>query len=240
MKLDKPLRIFSTAMHPCVYLPGLTARNAVVDTEYAMTLELYDYLIQHGFRRSGEQVYRPYCHDCQQCVTTRIPVEGFKRSRSQKRIWKLNQDIVVTINKGGFRKEYLPIYQRYLESRHESVDYEGIEKFLMAQWCKVHFYEFYQKDDSGDKQLIGVAVIDDMDSGMSMVYTFFAPEHGSKRSLGIFAILWQLTTAKEEKRQYVYLGFWIKGCQKMNYKSNFQPIEGLIDGKWVSLEKGSD
>lgn len=239
MKLDQPLRIFPTAMHPCSYIPGLIARNAVVDPNYEMNPEIYDYLIQNGFRRSGEQVYRPYCHTCEECVTTRIPVVDFSRSRSQKRIWKLNQDLIVKINKDGFRKEYLPIYQRYLESRHESVDYEGVENFLSAQWCDIHYYEFYQLDELQQEKLIGVAVTDQIKSGLSAVYTFFDPEFGSKRSLGVFAVLWQIETAIAQNLAYVYPGFWIKDCRKMNYKSNYQPIEGLIKGKWVLLEKGS-
>lgn len=239
MKLDQPLKIFPTALHPCSYIPGLIARNAVVDPDYQMNPEIYDYLIQNGFRRSGEQLYRPYCHTCEKCVTTRIPVAEFKRSRSQKRIWKLNQDIVVKINTDGFRQEYLPIYQRYLESRHESLEYEGVEKFLMAQWCNVHFYEFYQQDEKSQQELIGIAVTDDVKSGLSAVYTFFDPEQGSKRSLGVFALLWQVEYALEKNLQYVYPGFWIKDCRKMNYKSNFQPLEGLVKGKWIAIEKGA-
>ena len=239
MKLDQPLRIFPTAMHPCSYIPGLIARNAVVDPEYDMNPEIYDYLIQNGFRRSGEQVYRPYCHTCEECVTTRIPVQEFQRSRSQKRIWKLNKDLVVKVNKNGFSQDYLPIYQRYLESRHESVDYEGVENFLTADWCDIHYYEFYLKDEVGTEELIGVAVTDQIKSGLSAVYTFFDPELGSKRSLGVYAVLWQIEAAITQKLPYVYPGFWIKNCRKMNYKSNYQPIEGLIKGKWVPLEKGS-
>ncbi|MGK0271172.1 MAG: arginyl-tRNA--protein-N-Asp/Glu arginylyltransferase [Cocleimonas sp.] len=239
MKLDQPLKIFPTAMHPCSYIPGLIARNAVVDPEYDMNPEIYDYLIQNGFRRSGEQVYRPYCHTCEECVTTRIPVIEFKRSRSQKRIWRMNQDLIVKVNTDGFRKEYLPIYQRYLESRHESADFEGVEKFLMAKWCDVHFYEFYQLDETQQGTLIGVAVTDQVSTGLSAVYTFFDPEIASKRSMGVFAILWQIEKAITQNLEYVYPGFWIKDCRKMNYKSNYQPIEGLIKGKWVPLEKGS-
>ncbi len=239
MKLDQPLKIFPTAMHPCSYIPGLIARNAVVDPEYDMNPEIYDYLIQNGFRRSGEQVYRPYCHTCEECVTTRIPVIEFKRSRSQKRIWRMNQDLIVKVNTNGFRKEYLPIYQRYLESRHESADFEGVEKFLMAKWCDVHFYEFHQLDETQQETLIGVAVTDQVSTGLSAVYTFFEPEIASKRSMGVFAILWQIEKACAQNLEYVYPGFWIKDCRKMNYKSNYQPIEGLIKGKWVPLEKGS-
>ncbi len=237
MKLDQPLKIFPTGMHPCSYLPGLIARNAVVDPDYEMTPHVYDYLIQNGFRRSGEQVYRPYCHTCEECVTTRIPVAEFTRSKSQRRNWKLNSDLSVEINMSGFRKEYLPLYQTYLESRHESQDHEGVEKFLLADWCDIHFYEFYLENESGDQKLIGVAVTDVVKSGLSAVYTFFDPEEGNKRGLGVYAVLWQIEHAQKHQLEYVYPGFWIKDCRKMNYKTRYQPIEGLIKGKWIALKK---
>jgi arginine-tRNA-protein transferase len=239
MKLDQPLKIFPTGMHPCSYLPGLIARNAVVDPDFEMTPEVYDYLIQNGFRRSGEQVYRPYCHTCEECVTTRIPVASFKKSRSQKRNWKLNQDLIVKINKHGFKDEYLPIYQRYLESRHDNKDYQGVEKFLLAKWCDIHFIEFYSTHKNEQEILIGVAVIDVIKSGFSAVYTFFEPDEGNKRGLGVFAVLWQIERACEQQLEYVYPGFWIKDCRKMNYKTRYQPIEGLQQGKWSPLEKAT-
>lgn len=240
MKLDQPLKIFPTGMHPCSYLPGLIARNAVVDPEYEMTPDIYDYLIKSGFRRSGEQVYRPYCHTCEECVTTRIPVANFKRSRSQKRNWNLNKDLVVKINHDGFRNEYLPLYQQYLASRHESQDFEGVEKFLVAGWCDIQFIEFYSVGCEGDnkKELIGVAVIDAVKSGFSAVYTFFDPDQDN-RSLGVYAVLWQIEYAIKQNLEYVYPGFWIKDCRKMNYKTRFQPIEGLIKGNWIALEKSA-
>ena len=237
MKLDQPLKIFPTGMHPCSYLPGLIARNAVVDPDYQMTPKVYDYLIQNGFRRSGEQVYRPYCHTCEECITTRIPVAEFKSSRSQKRNWKFNSDLIVEVNTGDFRDEYLPLYQHYLESRHESQDHVGVEKFLLADWCNIHFIEFYLINESNQKELIGIAVTDVVKSGLSAVYTFFDPEQSGQRGLGTYAIQWQIQYARKLGMDYVYPGFYIKDCRKMNYKIRFQPIEGLMKGKWIRLEK---
>ena len=240
MKLDQPLKIFPTGMHPCAYLPGLIARNAVVDPEHVMTPDVYDYLIQNGFRRSGEQVYKPYCHTCEECITTRIPVDSFKRSRSQKRNWRQNKDLIVKVNTGDFKESYLPIYQRYLESRHDSKEHEGVESFLLADWCNINFIEFYINNDNYDEELIGIAVTDVIKSGFSAVYTFFEPEEGNRRSLGVYAVLWQIEYAQKKQLQYVYPGFWIKDCRKMNYKTRYQPIEGLQRGKWVSLEKNTE
>ena len=244
MKLSQPLKIFPTGMHPCSYLPGLIARNAVVDPAYEMNPDVYDYLIQNGFRRSGSQVYRPYCHTCEECITTRIPVAEFKRSRSQKRAWNKNKDLIVKVNKGDFKESYLPLYQDYLVARHESQDHEGVENFLVADWCNIQFIEFYTIDEdtssceeTSAETLIGVAVVDVVKSGLSAVYTFFDSEEGHRRGLGVYAVLWQLDYANTLALDYVYPGFWIKDCRKMNYKTRFQPIEGLQRGKWRRLEK---
>ena len=239
MKLSQPLKIFPTGMHPCSYLPGLIARNAVVDPAYEMNPDVYDYLIQNGFRRSGSQVYRPYCHTCEECITTRIPVQEFKRSRNQKRTWNKNKDLIVKVNKGKFKDSYLPLYQSYLVERHESQDHEGVESFLVADWCNIQFIEFYSVNEENDNEetLIGVAVVDVVKSGLSAVYTFFDPAEGNRRGLGVYAVLWQLDYANSLKLDFVYPGFWIKDCRKMNYKTRFQPIEGLQRGKWLRLEK---
>jgi arginine-tRNA-protein transferase len=232
MKLSQPLKIFPTALHACSYLPGRIARNAVIDPDFPMSPTVYDYLIKSGFRRSGQQVYKPYCQSCTKCATTRIQVAEFKASRSQRRNWKKNQDIIIKINEGNFKEEYLVLYAEYLANRHESDDYEDVDEFLTSDWCNTQFIEFYL----GNK-LIGVATIDVLESGLSAVYTFFDSSMGSKRGLGVFAVLWQIERAKKLKLDYVYPGYWIEDCKKMNYKTRYQPIEGLVDGFWRTLPK---
>ena len=232
MKLNQPLKIYPTALHACSYLPSVIARNAVIDPSFPMSPSVYDYLIRSGFRRSGQQVYKPYCQSCSKCKTTRIGVSEFKASRSQRRNWKANQDLVIVINNGDFKEEYLPLYADYLEARHDSTDYAGVDEFLGSDWCDTEFIEFYDND-----VLIGVATIDVLESGLSAVYTFFDPTIGHKRGLGIFAVLWEIEYAKKLGLDYVYPGYWIEECKKMNYKTQYQPIEGLIDGHWKHLPK---
>ena len=230
MDFSKPLKIYPTAMHACAYLPGKIARNAVIDPDFSMNMSVYDYLIKSGFRRSGSQVYRPYCQDCQSCITTRIEVSEFKADRSQRRNLKSNQDLKVVVNESGFKNEYINLYANYLKSRHQDTDSDGVKDFLTAHWCDTLFVEFYEAE-----VLIGVAAIDRLESGLSAVYTFFDPEIGGKRGLGVFAILWQMEFAKSEGLEYVYPGYWIKDCGKMNYKTRYQPLEGLSDGVWKPL-----
>ena len=232
MDFSKPLKIYPTAMHACSYLPGEIARNAVIDPDFAMNMSVYDYMIKSGFRRSGNQVYRPYCQDCKACVTTRIEVEKFNPDRSQRRNFKQNQDLRVEINHEGFKPEYAGLYERYLKSRHEDTETDGVKDFLTAAWCDTLFIEFYNQ-----AELIGVAAVDQLASGLSAVYTFFDPEQGSRRGIGVFALLWQIHYAREIGLQYVYPGYWIKDCNKMNYKTRYQPLEGLINGTWQALPK---
>lgn len=232
MKLSQPLKIFPTALHACSYLPGRIARNAVIDPSFPMSPSVYDYLIKSGFRRSGQQVYKPYCQTCTKCATTRIHVAEFKASRSQRRNWRSNNDLIININNEGFKDEYLPLYAEYLAARHDSNDCDGVDEFLTSDWCNTQFIEFYLEE-----KLVGVATIDVLESGLSAVYTFFDANIGNKRGLGVFAILWEIEHAKELGLEYVYPGYWIEDCNKMNYKTRYQPIEGLINGRWHSLPK---
>jgi arginine-tRNA-protein transferase len=184
-----------------------------------------------GFRRSGSQVYKPECGQCKECISSRIVTKHFSPSRSQRRNLKTNRDLSVVINTTGFKARYLPLYEDYLQSRHDNNDASNIEDFFEAKWCNVHYIEFYNPNNS----LLGVAVVDVLKNGLSSVYTFFTPEE-SKRSLGTFAVLWQIEYAKKNDIDYVYPGYWIKDCSKMNYKTRFQPLEGYYSGKWLPIK----
>lgn len=85
-----------------------------------------------------------------------------------------------------------------------------------------------------DGELVGLAAVDLLDDGLSAIYTVFAPEL-EHRSLGTFAVLWQIEEAKRRELPHLYLGYWIKECRKMNYKTRFQPIEALRDGHWREM-----
>jgi arginine-tRNA-protein transferase len=238
MKSDQELKLFSTPQYPCSYLPGRIARNYVVDPNFTLNTTFYSNLIQMGFRRSGSQVYKPECGQCKECVSSRILVKNFTPSRSQRRNLKSNNDLSVIINTTGFKSYYIPLYESYLLNRHDNNDTNNIEDFFEANWCNVYYIEFYhqEKENNQDQRLLGVAVVDILENGLSSVYTFFHPEE-SKRSLGTFAVLWQINYAKKNNIDFVYPGYWIKDCPKMNYKTRFQPLEGYFSGKWLPIKK---
>ncbi len=236
MSAEASLNLYITAVHPCPYLPGREAVNLLVDPCFNMTAHLYARLLNSGFRRSGQDVYRPHCQACSACVSTRILVNEFKPNRSQRRNWKQNQDVQVVINRDGFKCAYDSLYRRYISQRHanggmDTDSSDTFANFLLSRWCSTALVEFHAKG-----QLLAVAAIDELKTGLSAVYTFFDPEVGQQRGMGTFAILWQIEHARRQQLPYVYPGYWIAEARKMNYKTHFQPLEGLIDGIWQPIE----
>lgn len=218
----------------CSYLPEQIATNAVIDPSTKLSPALYNQLLNKGFRRSGNLVYRPHCEHCQACIATRIPVENFQPSRNQRRTWKRNQDITVTSTPAHHTEEFFDLYKRYLGQRHpdggmENPTPESFEDFLLTDWGETIFIEFRHKE-----VLLGVAVADVIPDGFSAMYTFFDPT-ASQRSLGTYAILWLIEAAKKGSKPWVYLGYWIESCKKMQYKTRFQLIEGFQGGEWQLL-----
>jgi arginine-tRNA-protein transferase len=83
--------------------------------------------------------------------------------------------------------------------------------------------------------LAGVAIVDQLDNALSAVYTFFDPKFSSY-SLGVYAVLWQIDYAKRQHKNFLYLGFWIQACQKMAYKSHYQPLQLFRNKQWLELK----
>jgi arginine-tRNA-protein transferase len=167
-------------------------------------------------------------------VPARIPVAQFVPDRNQKRILKRNADLTVTAANPRFSEEYFDLYQRYIEQRHADGDMfppsrDQFSTFLVRELPFSRFYEFRL-----DGRLLAVAVTDLLPNGLSAVYTFYEPDE-ERRSLGRFAILWQISEARRLELEAVYLGYWIKNCKKMNYKTQYRPIELLINQRWVTL-----
>ena len=231
----RSLRLFLTTEHRCSYLLERLARNLVADPG-AVDNPVYTQLAALGFRRSGNHVYRPHCVDCQACLSLRISVPEFRPNRSQQRTWKKNQDLAVCPIKPRFKLDHYRLFERYLKSRHpgggmDDTDPESYLAFINSTWSDTLLYEFRLAG-----RLMAVAVIDRLDDGLSAVYTFFDP-CARDRSLGTYAILWQLSEAQRQGLKWVYLGYWVRECAKMAYKANFRPYEVFLAGRWVAMAR---
>lgn len=230
----KTLVFFATPPHECSYLDDREATTMFVDPRARVDKRLYSQLTALGFRRSGSHYYRPHCEHCNACIPVRLDAEAFRPDRSQRRVWRRNEDLNFRLVPAQFSERHYDLYARYIEQRHFDGDMyppsrEQFASFLVEGATESHFLEMLKGD-----QLLGLAVIDTLDDGLSAIYTVFEPAEES-RSLGTLAVLWQVEEAARRGLPHVYLGYWIRDCRKMNYKTRFRPIEALIDGHWQPL-----
>jgi len=226
--------IYISGKYDCSYFDGNIAESVAVDPGFPLDTVIYSGLIEQGFRRSGDQVYRPHCQQCQACIPTRIPVKDFQADRKQRRCQKRNTQTDVQIKPARFDSRHFDLYQRYQAARHDQSYADKITpqeymQFLGSSWCNTLFVEY-----SIAGKLAAIAVVDVLDQALSAVYTFFDPEFADY-SPGVYAVLWQINLAREQNFDYVYLGFWIKNCRKMQYKNQYQPLQGFIDQQWQAI-----
>ncbi|MBF0445576.1 MAG: arginyltransferase [Magnetococcales bacterium] len=230
------LTLYLTPDHDCGYFRGRSAATLYVDPAYEMSALTYQFLLYQGFRRSGNQVYRPYCSDCHECIPIRLPVEKFKLSKSLRRVWKKNQDLTVKIFPPSLTQERFELYHAYINNRHDDGPMvnptpDDFLSFLDCSWGQTQFVEFRQ-----DAKLLMVAVMDSLDDSLSAVYTFFDPTFAS-RSLGTYAVLWEIQEAQRIAKEWLYLGYWVKACKKMRYKSRFKPMQIYQERNWVEYDQ---
>jgi arginine-tRNA-protein transferase len=226
--------LFLDSTHPCSYLEKRNAQFAYVHPEFDLSSDIYSILIDQGFRRSGNYIYQPKCVNCNACIATKLTVQDFNPSRQQRRVVKKNSDIQVNIKSTDFDKQHFELYQRYLSNRHadgvmDNSSKEDYLAFFGSHWCNTYFVEFIIAGE-----LAAVTVIDHLDNAFSAVYTFFDPKF-SARSLGVYAVLWQIDYAKSLQLENLYLGYWIADCKKMSYKTKYQPLQGLIEQQWQNI-----
>lgn len=236
---DESLRLFDTGAHRCGYWPERVARDLVLDPRDPRLPQLYPQALQWGFRRSGDIVYRPHCSGCRACVAVRVPVAEFVPDRSQRRCLRRNADVTMRVLKAERSDEQLALYQRYLAARHPGGgmdDHGGAEfdQFLVGAWAEGRFLEF-----RADGRLLAVAVTDRLPDALSAVYTFYDPDE-SARGLGTLALLQQIAWARREGLAHLYLGYWIDGHRKMDYKRRFRPLEAFTGQGWQRLETKND
>ena len=234
MRRNDPVRLFQTLPHACGYYAERTAQNLVIDPAAPNLDQLYGPALERGFRRAGGHLYFPHCLQCHACTPCRIDVEQFRPDRAQKRCRKRNTDVQVRECIPGYNRERHALYERYLHSRHagggmDDAEASDFRRFLTAPWSPTLFLELRR-----DEQLLAVAVTDVCPNGMSAVYTFFDPDE-SARSLGTYAILQQLELARSRDIPWLYLGFWIDGHPKMDYKRRFKPLQIRTAEGWKEM-----
>lgn len=231
------VRLVVTPTHACTYLPGRTTQNRAIWADTLPPL-LYHQFMDAGFRRSGKVLYQPVCRGCRECRQMRVPVATFTPSKSQRRCWRRNADLRFSIGAPQATDEKFDLYRRYLRDWHGRIDDEdardddaaraSFESFLYDS--PVETIEFEYRDTSG--RLLGIGLCDVCPESLSTVYFYHDPAE-SRRGVGTYSAMVEIEHARALNIPYYYLGFWVRACGKMAYKSSFGPNEVLgTDGIW--------
>jgi len=235
-------QFFLTAPSPCPYLEGQFDRKVFTHLVGDKAPQMTDLLTQGGFRRSQTIAYRPACETCRACVSVRILAGEFSPSRNMRRVLQANSDLVGVMHDAEPSTEQYSLFRAYLDARHHKggmSDMTVLDYAMMVEDTHVNtkIIEYRRRGpDSfitgrGQGELIAVALSDKMADGLSMVYSYFNPDF-EDRSLGTFMILDHIARARAAGLPHVYLGYWVNGSRKMNYKVRFMPQEHLGPKGW--------
>jgi len=232
-------RFFVTSPAPCPYLPGKAERKVFTELKGPHADSLNDALGRIGFRRSQTVAYRPSCIGCAACVSVRVVADEFAPSSTQKRNLKRNGDLVASICQPWSTAEQFELLQRYLGVRHpgggmttmDEVDFaDMVEHTPVTSW--VIEYREPSEDGMTPGRLVGACLTDRQVDGLSMIYSFYDPDHESRSGLGNYIILDHIRRASEMGLPFVYLGYWVEGSSRMQYKVRYRPLERLTRDGW--------
>lgn len=239
--LDTP-QFYLTAPAPCPYLEGKQERKVFTHLVGERAQQVNDMLSLGGFRRSQNIAYRPACEGCKACISVRVVVDEFVETKSFRRIMNANKNLIGTIIPPSPTSEQFSLFRKYLDDRHAnggmaemtSLDYAMMVEDTHVDTMMIEYRE--RGPDTGitgkgEGDLIAVVLTDILSNGLSMVYSFFDTE-ADYQSLGTFMILDQIRMARKRGLPYVYMGYWVEGSRKMEYKRRFRLQEHLSLNGW--------
>ena len=235
-------RFFVTSPAPCPYLPGRSERKVFTELKGSHADSLNDALGRIGFRRSQTVAYRPSCLDCAACVSVRVVANEFAPSATQKRNLRRNDDLVATLCKPWSTSEQFELLQSYLGVRHPGggmATMDEVDFADMVEHTPVTTYVVEYREPSEDGvtpgRLVGACLTDKQNDGLSMIYSFYDPHHASRSGLGNYIILDHIRRAADMGLPYVYLGYWVEGSARMQYKVRYRPLEKLGRVGWERM-----
>lgn len=235
-------RFFVTSPAPCPYLPGRNERKVFTELKGTQADALNDALGRIGFRRSQTVAYRPSCLDCNACVSVRVVTNEFTPAATQKRNLKRNGDLVATVCRPWSTGEQFALLQRYLSARHPSggmASMDEVDFADMVEHTPVTSYVIEYREPSSDRgrpgRLVGACLTDRQGDGLSMIYSFYEPDHPKRTGLGNYIILDHIRRSREMGLPFVYLGYWVEGSARMQYKIRYRPLESLGRNGWERM-----
>ncbi|MBA3835447.1 MAG: arginyltransferase [Sphingomonas sp.] len=235
-------KFFVTNPSPCPYLPGKVERKVFTELTGRSSSDLNEALGRIGFRRSQSVAYRPSCIDCSACVSVRVLASEFQASATQRKILRRHSDLEVAAFKAWTTEEQYGLLRRYLAVRHPGggmAEMDESDFADMVEQSPVRSYMIEYREPSVDGRpgkLVGCCLSDHQNDGLSMIYSFFDAGPDARKGLGTFIILDHIFRAARAGLPYVYLGYWVEGSRRMDYKTRFKPLERLGRDGWRRID----
>ena len=203
--------------------------------------ELNDALGRIGFRRSQSVAYRPSCAGCTACVSVRVVASDFVANATQRKLIKRHSDLEVSACRPWATDEQFQLLRRYLSQRHPGGGMAGMDESDyadMVEHSPVNSFIVEYREPAADGRqgrLVGACLTDQQADGLSMIYSFFDSDVEGRPGLGNFIIMDHILRARAADLPYVYLGYWVKGSARMEYKTRYRPLEVLGPQGWSLL-----
>jgi arginine-tRNA-protein transferase len=162
----------------------------------------------------------------------------FVPNATQRKLLRKNADLEITACRPWSTLEQFELLRHYLDARHPDggmVGMDDVDYADMVEQTSVNSFVIEYREPSVNGRpgkLVGACITDQQDDGLSMVYSFFDPDSAERSGLGSFIILDHIIRASRAGLPYVYLGYWVKGSQRMEYKTGFRPLERLAPDGW--------
>lgn len=232
-------RFFVTSPSPCPYLPGRQERKIFTELSGPHAGELNDALGRIGFRRSQSVAYRPSCVGCNACLSVRVVTAEFKPNATQRKLIRRHSDLEVTACRPWATDEQYQLLRRYLATRHSGGGMTAMDETDYADMVEqspvgTYVIEYREPAERGGT-LVGACITDHQGDGLSMIYSFFVADDPERQGLGNLIIMDHIIRARNAGLDYVYLGYWVKGSDRMAYKTRYQPMEVLGPNGWSRM-----
>ncbi len=186
-------------------------------------------LIERGYRRFGKMYFRPICSNCQECQSIKIDVQNYKFSKSSKRVIKKAKDIKSYIQMPTMSKEHIDLFEKYhlhMKDKKGWKHQETTPQHYYNSFVSGHQDFGYEVLYYDDEKLIAVDLIDILEDGISSIYFYYDPTY-SHLSMGKLSLLMQIKFAQQDKKKWIYLGYYVEECPSLNYKAEYKPYTTL-------------
>jgi len=224
----------------CAYLAGhqQTTHYKIIEACDILSNEA---LIERGWRRFGNMYFRPMCEGCSECQSIKIDIANYTFSKSERRVIKKNSHIKTVLKRPSVSHSHIALFNKYHDFMHHKRGWDKQEidiKNYYISFANEHNDYGYEVLYFDQEKLIAVDLIDILPNGISSIYFYYDPDY-AHLSLGKYSMIRQIMYAQQNHLDWIYLGYYVKECQSLAYKSDYKPylsLEGtpdlLTEPKW--------